>query len=183
MLTDIQLLSAMKAGDEAGLNHLYASFFHALCAFGSRYVKEADVVADIVQEVFIKIWDKRRNFDNIYTVRSFMYVSVRNACLNYNRNNARIHKISLSDILSENLVEDESCWMIEEEVHRRIKNEIDNLPEAMRKVINMTLLDISVSEIADILCLSENTIRNQRVRAREILRSKLGDKMFLLFFF
>lgn len=173
----------MKAEDEEALNHLYTSFFHPLCAFGSRFVKEDDVVADIVQEVFIKVWDKQKDFDSIYSIRSFMYVSVRNACLNYNRNSARIHKISLSDLLSENLMEDESCWMIEEEVHRKIKNEIDNLPEAMRKVIHMTLQEISVSEIASILHLSENTIRNQRVRAREILRSKLGDKIFLLFFF
>lgn len=173
----------MKADNEEGLNHLYASFFHSLCAWGGRFIKEDAVVADIVQEMFIKVWDKRKDFDSIYSLRSFMYVSVRNSCLNYNRDNARVQKILLSDVLSENLIEEESCWMIEDEVHRMIKNEIDHLPEAMRKVIDMTLLDMSISEIANVLHLSENTVRNQRARAREILRSKLGDKIFLLFFF
>ena len=73
--------------------------------------------------------------------------------------------------------------MIEEELHRRIRNEVERLPEAMKKVFNLTLLDMSISEIAEVLEVSENTVRNQRARAREILRARLKDKIFLLFLF
>lgn len=183
MEIETNILSALKAGKEEGLNRLYSSFFHPLCVFGCRFVGEEEVVADVVQEIFIKVWERRKNFDSIYSIRSFMYVSVRNACLNYKRDHLRIQRITLSEVVDEELFDtEESCWVIEEEVHRLIKNEIDRLPEAMKKVIDLTLLDLSIPDIAGVLNLSENTVRNQRVRAREILRSKLGDKLFLLFF-
>jgi RNA polymerase sigma-70 factor (ECF subfamily) len=62
-----------------------------------------------------------------------------------------------------------------------IKNEIDKLPEAMQKVFNLTLMDMSIPEIAIALKVSENTVRNQRARAREILRERLKDWVFLFF--
>ena len=109
-----------------------------------------------------------------------MYISVRNACLNYNRNSTKIAKISLSDNISEINIED-TCLIIEEEVHRLIQNEIDRLPDAMKQIFNLTLAEMSVKEIAQTLHISENTVRNQRTKARKILRNNLKDKIFLLF--
>lgn len=184
-MADIEtsILRDLNKGKEDALKEIYRLFFHALCAFGSRFVKDDAAVADIVQEVFIKVWTRREKFEAIYSLRSFMYLSVRNACLNYNRDRSRVKKVSLNDTVSETLVEEEECFVIEEELHRRIRNEVEQLPEAMRKVFNLTLLDMSITEIAEALDVSENTVRNQRARAREILRGKLKDKIFLLFLF
>jgi RNA polymerase sigma factor, sigma-70 family len=184
-MADIEtsILRDLNKGKEDALKEIYRLFFHALCAFGSRFVKDDAAVADIVQEVFIKVWGRREKFEAIYSLRSFMYLSVRNACLNYNRDRSRVKKVSLNDTVSEALVEEEECFVIEEELHRRIRNEVERLPEAMRKVFNLTLLDMSITEIAEALDVSENTVRNQRARAREILRGKLKDKIFLLFLF
>ena len=184
-MVDIEtsILRDLNKGKEGALKEIYRLFFHALCAFGSRFVKDDAAVADIVQEVFIKVWTRREKFEAIYSLRSFMYLSVRNACLNYNRDRSRVKKVSLNDTVSETFVEEEECFVIEEELHRRIRNEVERLPEAMRKVFNLTLLDMSITEIAEALDVSENTVRNQRARAREILREKLKDKIFLLFLF
>ncbi|WP_018337358.1 MULTISPECIES: RNA polymerase sigma factor [Butyricimonas] len=184
-MVDIEtsILRDLNKGKEGALKEIYRLFFHALCAFGSRFVKDDAAVADIVQEVFIKVWTRREKFEAIYSLRSFMYLSVRNACLNYNRDRSRVKKVSLNDTVSETFVEEEECFVIEEELHRRIRNEVERLPEAMRKVFNLTLLDMSITEIAEALDVSENTVRNQRARAREILRGKLKDKIFLLFLF
>lgn len=176
------IIHLLNVGDESALRHLYESFFHALCAFGNRFLSENEVVADVVQEVFIKVWDRRSDFDTVYSIRSFMYISVRNACLNHKRDNAKIHKIGLNDLYLDSLAEEECCWIVEEEVHRMIRNEIGQLPEGIKKVIELTLLDMSIAKIAEVLKLSENTVRNQRARGKDILRSKLGNKLFLLFF-
>lgn len=79
------LLGDLNEGKEKALEEIYRLYFHALCAFGSRYVQEEAAVADIVEEVFIKVWNRRRDFQALYSLRSFMYLAVRNACLNYNR--------------------------------------------------------------------------------------------------
>ena len=85
-MVDIEsnILQNLNKGKESALKEVYRLFFHALCAFGTRFVKDDAVVADIVQEVFIKVWARRTDFQAIYSLRSFMYLSVRNACLNYN---------------------------------------------------------------------------------------------------
>ena len=183
-MVDIEsdILQNLNKGKESALKEVYRLFFHALCAFGTRFVKDDAVVADIVQEVFIKVWARRTDFQAIYSLRSFMYLSVRNACLNYNRDCARKRKISFNDAESEKFAEErEDVFMIEEDVHRQIRNEVERLPEAMRKVFILTLLDMSIPEIAEALDISENTVRNQRARAREILRARLKDKIFFLF--
>ncbi|MDR1720069.1 MAG: sigma-70 family RNA polymerase sigma factor [Dysgonamonadaceae bacterium] len=177
-LTNIQNL---RSGKESALRELYTAFFQTLCVFGNRFLKDDAAVADIVQEVFIKVWDRRMDFHEAYSLRSFMYVSVRNACLNHLRDQKDMLQISLSDTLTEEFVEAEEIFVIEEEVHRMIRNEIDALPKAMKKVFDLTLMDMSIAEIATVLDLSENTVRNQRARAREILRKRLQDKLFLLF--
>ena len=172
---ELDILQNLNKGKESALKEIYRLFFHALCAFGTRFVKNDAVVADIVQEVFIKVWARRTDFQAIYSLRSFMYLSVRNACLNYNRD-------SFNDSESEKFAEERvDDFMIEEDVHRQIRNEVERLPEAMRKVFNLTLLDMSIPEIAETLDISENTVRNQRARAREILRARLKDKIFFLF--
>ena len=58
---------------------------------------------------------------------------------------------------------------------------MDRLPDSIKRVFNLTLLDMSICEIAQVLKVSENTVRNQRARAREILRERLKDKLLLLF--
>ena len=178
---ELDILQNLNKGKECALKEIYRLFFHALCAFGTRFVKNDAAVVDIVQEVFIKVWARRTDFQSIYSLRSFMYLSVRNACLNYNRDYARVRKISFNDTELETFAEvRENDFMIEEDVHRQIRNEVERLPEAMRKVFNLTLLDMSIPEIAKTLDISENTARNQRARAREILRARLKDKIFFL---
>lgn len=181
MVMDSSLIRELEKGNERALEEIYRLFFYALCSFGERYVKEDAAVADIVQEVFIKVWERRKDFTAIYSLRSFMYLSVRNACLNYNRDCARVKVITFEDVFPDNFMEDEDYFVIEDELHRMIRREIEGLPEAMRKVFNLTLLDMSIGEIARVLDVSENTVRNQRARAREILRDRLKDKIFLFF--
>lgn len=177
----MELLRDLNEGREQALEEIYRLFFHALCAFGTHFVKKEVVVADIVQEIFIKVWARRTDFHSIYSLRSFMYISVRNACLNYNRNSASFPCIPLET--KENmLAEEEEEYVIEEEFYRLIQQEVNKLPDAVRKVFDLTLLDMSVAEIARVLELSENTVRNQRARAREILRKNLKGKLFSFLF-
>ena len=107
-MVDIEsnILQNLNKGKESALKEVYRLFFHALCAFGTRFVKDDAVVADIVQEVFIKVWARRTDFQAIYSLRSFMYLSVRNACLNYNRDRVKERKISFNDAESEKFAEE-----------------------------------------------------------------------------
>lgn len=177
------LLGDLNEGKEKALEEIYRLYFHALCAFGSRYVQEEAAVADIVEEVFIKVWNRRRDFQALYSLRSFMYLAVRNACLNYNRDTGHTMSFELVEGQIMNISEEDENFVIEEEFYRLIRQEIGRLPKSMKRVFDFTLLDMSIPEIARSLGVSENTVRNQRARAREILRERLKDRIFFLLFF
>ena len=80
-MVDIEsnILQNLNKGKESALKEVYRLFFHALCAFGTRFVKDDAVVADIVQEVFIKVWARRT--DSGYLFITFVHVSFCSQCL------------------------------------------------------------------------------------------------------
>ncbi len=174
-----KILEDFSKGKETAMKQLYDFFFSPLCAYGSHFIPNKQIVADIVQEVFIKLWEKRKNFFSIFSLRAFLYTAVRNACLNELRNQKRRGKMVA---ISEITICEEQDYIIEEEVYRMISMEIEQLPPAMREVFELTLLDLNVKDISKTLKISEQTVKNQRVAAKKKLQEKLRNKIFLLFF-
>ncbi len=174
-----KILKDFSQGEETAMQQLYDFFFVPLCAYGSRFITNQQVVADIVQEVFIKLWHKRKSFFSIFSLRTFLYISVRNACLNELRNQKRRgKKVEISELTA---LEDRD-FIVEEEVYRMISMEIEALPPAMKRVFELTLLDLKIKDIAAVLNISENTARNQRAVAKKKLQEKLKNWVFLFFF-
>ncbi len=173
-----KILKEFSEGKESAMQQLYDFFFVPLCAYGSRFIPNQQTVADIVQEVFIKMWDRRKDFYSIFSLRTFLYTSVRNGCLNELRNQKRRgQKVEITEITA---FEDRNL-IIEEEVFRMISMEIAALPPAMRGVFELGLLDLKVKEIAEILNISEQTVKNQRATAKKKLQERLQNWMFLFF--
>jgi RNA polymerase sigma factor (sigma-70 family) len=71
-----------EAIDRKTFEQLYHNYYSALCAFGYRYIKDSEVVEDLIQEVFVVFWEKKSGFNNLNSIKSFLYTSVRNKCLN-----------------------------------------------------------------------------------------------------
>ena len=71
---ELDILQNLNKGKECALKEIYRLFFHALCAFGTRFVKNDAAVVDIVQEVFIKVWVSKNRFP-IYLFITFIHVS------------------------------------------------------------------------------------------------------------
>ncbi len=173
-----KIITDFSRGKESAMQQLYDIFFVSLCAYGSRFIPNQQVVADIVQEVFIKLWDKRKNFFSIFSLRAFLYTSVRNGCLNELRNQKRRgQKIEITETAA---VENRD-YIIEEEVYRMISMEITALPPGMRQVFELSLFELKIKEIAQILNVSEHTVKNQKAAAKKKLQKKLQDWVFLYF--
>lgn len=172
-----KILREFREGKESALKQLYDLFFTPLCMYAYRFIAEDAAVLDIVQETFIKLWDRRDKFYSHYSLRAFLYISARNACLNELRAIKKQEKV----LLSENIEDERNDFIIEEEVFRLVTAEVEALPHKMREVFELTLLDLSVKDIAERLKISENTVRNQRVEARKRLQLRLKDWIFVFF--
>jgi RNA polymerase sigma-70 factor (ECF subfamily) len=171
------IVSFRKGGPEA-LQTLLKQYYNPLCLFADRLLTDKAAAEDIVGEAFIKLWNKRANFESLQNIKAFMYITVRNACLNHLKQAKRdsLSKKQMAYLTGEKeeFVLNE---MIRAEVLKEIMNEVNNLPEQCGKVLRLGYLEgFKNQEIADMLNISVHTVKNQKARAIQLLKTRLRNR-------
>lgn len=174
------LLKNFRSGDETAFKRMYDQHFDVLYLFGLKYIPNQDVVEDIIQDAFVKVWEKRQFFFHEAPLKAFLYKTVRNACLNFldhqkARNN---YEQSVKDELFSQEFFLHS--VIEEEVNSTITEAVNQLPESARLIYLLSLNGLKNAEIAEDLEVSVNTVKTQKQRATKFLRSKLKNLFSIL---
>lgn len=162
----------------------FASFFdlhfNAVCYFAERLIKDRLIAEDIVEETFLKLWDKRMEFENTYRMKAFLYITTKNSCINYIRQQKKESQ-SHAEILY--LAEKRESFalneMIRAEVLNVLSNELNSLPTQCRTILKMYVNGMKNHEIAEKLDLSVNTVRNQKARGLQLLRNSLEGNYML----
>lgn len=168
--------------DEVTFEKLFRSHFKGLTWFAVRYVKDIETAREIVQDVFINLWEKRNTIDPTRPVKSYLASSVYNKSLNYIRDNKKFDR----DILAfENLYPDASYEqtdrLITAELDEKIKEAINELPEKCREVFVMSRFqNLKYLEIADKLQISVKTVETQMSKALQHMREKLTEYLTIL---
>ncbi len=165
--TTIQLLAK---GDKRAYAAVFREFYGSLVLYACRFIEDRDAAEDIVQGFFCRLWEGRRHLADIKFFKSYFYSSVRHSCLNYLRDR---HVVSL-DGLEIQKEEDFRVEMMEEEIYRELHAAIKTLPEKCRKIFLMKLEGKKNLEIAGMLDITEETVRSQLRRGRELLQKKLS---------
>ncbi len=151
---------------------LYEQFHVPLFRFAESYVCCPGIAEDIVQDVFIKLWENNK-LKISKSLRAYLFFMTRNASLNY------LRKIQIEDkkklILMEAQVLSESIEInMDEEISERIKTAIKELPEQCQKVYSLSLYGgLKYAEIAEEMGISINSVKTQMRRAKQQMRSKL----------
>lgn len=175
------IVEDLQEGDERAFRTLFEEFYASLCLFATRYLGDREEAADVVQETFLKYWNKHTDFDDYRKIKSFLYVVVRHACLNLLRDR------ELRSRIPEEWIEDSEQefrnQVMEEEVHRIFNHAIDKLPLQMRMVINLSLDGLKNSEIAEKMNLSEGTVHAYKKEAYKKLRISLKVTIIYCLFF
>jgi len=174
----IQLL---KKGNRQAFRKIFDQYHDALCSFGYRYIPDISEIEDLIQEVFISLWEKRKDFNHINAIKSFLYTSVRNKCLNnlkhklvrQNHESALIYELESDHSFSNHIIEEESF--------NRLYSEISHLPESAQKIMLLVLKGLKNREIAAELGISENTVKTQKKISYSKLKTKLGPGLMAIF--
>lgn len=170
----------IQNGSVSDFKILYEKFYPTLCVFAYKYLKNQMLAEDVVQNTFIKYWERRGNFDNIYKVKSFFYVTVKNECLNLIRDHKTDNSIILDDVESLDFF---GQTLIEEESFRIFYLAVKALPKQCYKIINLALEGKKNSEIAEELGISEGTVHKQKKISYKKLRLLLKDNYHLISLF
>lgn len=164
---------------------IFDEYYHSLCFYANKYVKDTDTVKDLVQDVFVLIWERKMTFPTDLALKSFLYTSVYNSCINYLKS-TRIHEKHHERIRQESDETDNSNYLldrIENEVMYELLSAIEHLPEECRKVFKLSYLEgKNIQEVADTLQISSHTVKSQRARAKQLLKERLKDLYPLLIY-
>lgn len=176
------LLSLIKNGDKQGLEKLFDKFYRPLVMYAYKFTARKEDAEDIVQEVFIKLWETK-NYLNVNTsLRYYMYQSVKNSCLNWLKNKPKINTETIENTLEINdeTMLDENDW---NEYVDDVYKKIDDLPVRTKEIFKSVILENKkYKETADDLGVSVNTVKTALSRALDTLRNGMKKGVNQLFF-
>ncbi len=170
---------SLKDGDEESYRELFLSYYKPLTAFAVKFVSDRENAKDIVQSVFIKLYEKRDSILVEGNMKAYLYSAVSNACVNYlKKESVRSgHQIAYMHMQSDVFFHD-ALEQTEEEL--RIHDAINALPSQCRRIFTMSRLEEKKNqEIADELSISIRTVETQISNALRTLRRTL--RSILLF--
>jgi RNA polymerase sigma factor (sigma-70 family) len=179
--TDTDLVKAFAAGDPSAEKQLFLQYFKPLCAYGERIVDNLQQAEDIATEIFLKLFDRKEHFSTIETIRAFLFRSVRNACIKFisrEQNRLRIRRIIATQLVTE---EDAGTELDHERARAQALHEIylemEHLPRKCGEIFKMLFIDQKTTEeVAHHFDIHVQTVRSQKARAIQLLRSALRDK-------
>ena len=158
-----------------------------LIFYASKYV-DSDTAEDLVHDIFIKIWQKKEAYSVEDGLKTYLFRSVQNACIDYLKHKSI--EMTYADEVARRLKIEEICYYsrsdaeeLEKERLDSVYREIAKLPDRCRKVFTLAYLEGKKSaEIAGMLNISQRTVEAQLYKGLKIIRDALALLALALFF-
>ena len=170
-------IDTLRAWDESSVSMLYAHFFRSLVVYAAQIIGD-DEAEDIVQEVFSILWERRPEFSSENQLSTYLYRSVRNAAISWQRHETVRERFRNAAVGQANSnvseTDDREEKLRKEEVYRQLMLCIDELPPRQREIFLKCMEGKKNSEIAEQLHISAETVKVQKRRAVRSLRGKLS---------
>ena len=174
----------MKSGDEKSLSEIFTLYYTDLYKYGIKIFDLPDLVKDSIQDVFVRVWEKRDTIGDVQNPKAYLISSVRRKLF--------ANRETRSDEISDELLKKEgkqnfsfsTTEFIEiEEISQQIRNSlvmaINNLPERQRELVFLRFYyNLKYLEIAKIMEVNEQTVRNMMQRTLSNLRAKIDRNLW-----
>ncbi len=170
-------MKLLLSDPEQLIKHLFDEHFHHLVLSAMRYINEYAKAEDIVQDVYVKVWQNIDDLKHIDDLKAYLFKAVKNSCLNYIRHlkvkqrfiigSADMH-LSVEKSAEEN--------KIDEETLNCIHKAISKLPDHWREAFVLSKYDnLKYHEIAQKLNISQKTVEKYLSKSLQFLRNELKD--------
>ncbi len=176
--TDASLLILIRNGDISAFEKIFNIYYPVLCIYAKKIVGDLDEARDIVQDVFVKVYNDRDNLAIDTSIKSYLYKAVHNASLNRIKQ-IKIHRHHHEYIKNQAPFSEDHDTMIKAELEEKIWQIIQSLPDKCRKIFEMNRFEGKKNkEIAETLGISIRTVETQISKALKILREHLLSSLF-----
>jgi len=180
--TDKELVIQIRNGDITAFDKIYKKYSNRLYLFVFGIIKSQKDAEDIIQEVFIKIWDKKDKINEHLSFQSFLFTIAHNTTISLIRKKVKetdfvAHIKSIQNPVKTTSDESEIEY---KELKNRLENTIKKLPERQQQVYKLSRKEeLSYSEIAEKLNISVNTVENHMVKALKFVRENMASASYL----
>ncbi len=168
------------------LESMFRLFYPVLASFCKKYVKDEEAVRDIIQDIFLNVWDHRSNIDFSVPLHSYLLRLAHNSCINYLQRQ-KVEKKYLENAAMQ-LMEMETQYdsffeqLAADIMQEHIEQVVENLPEQCRIIFRKSRFEgLSHNEIAQALNISVRTVETQIYRALKILKKALNNLSGIIF--
>lgn len=170
-------------------DYLYRKYFRRLYLFAITIVKDSCTAEDIVQDSFIKVWQGREHID-AKTFKSYLFTSVRNRCLNHQRDlflkRQKVNELSelayFEEIYRIDFIRDKPYTVFEQELKMQIEGVLATLKPDCRKVFELSRYEgLKNREIAEKLGVSIKTVERHISKAIQVLKEHFSNQVTMLF--
>ena len=184
----------MKAKlDNKSFEETYISYYSRMSRFAQSYAISEEDAENIVQDIFIDIWEKKLDLTKISNVGGYLFLSLKNKCIDYIRHK-KIENRTISELKKENeillklsldsLEALDEKTLTEPDIETLIQHAIDKLPEKCKEIFVMNKLQGKKQKvIASELNISINTVESQMSIAYKKLKEELKDYFHVFIFF
>lgn len=177
-LNTVLLFKEIQDGNKTAFDELFFLYYDKLVSFAKQYTKQQESAEEITSELFVKLWLKRNELAKIIKPEVYLYVSIKNACLNLIRSERKRHLLFTS-WPDEQLFKEPSDKNAEEmddrELVRLLNLAVMDLPEQRRLIFRLIKEQgLKSNVVAEILGISVRTVENQLYKALKTLANSIS---------
>jgi len=169
---DKQILYRVTQGDEAAFSMLYTHFRSPALKFCTTLLKDEEEAENVTQDVFAKIWDRRIHIKPEHSFQAYLFVSLRNQIFDQFKKFEKDQHLRQQYVDRMRFLNDDDGDDKEAQI-RFLLGAVELLSERRKQILKLSIEEgKSYKEIANFMDISTNTVKNQLIKAKEILRSK-----------
>ena len=181
-----EILKGIQSGDQKSFGYLIQLYFNQVTLYAHSIVSDSELAKEIVQDVFLKIWDLRTSLEIKSSLKAYIYQVTHNLCIDHLRknitNNKKLKVISYDDLemrVDIYELEDQDSFfdkLFSAQMEDAIRHAIEELPQQCREVFMLCRYEqLSYPQISERLNISLSTTKTQMVRAMQKLKESLKE--------
>lgn len=178
--TDIEIIEGIRLGNRKAFEHLFHLYYTPLKSYARFILKNPSTAEEMVQELFLKLWETHSTIKISTSLKAYLFRAVHNQCINYIKSarvNLRLSEEAIKEmnyhanIALQNFSEEQLEMLATAELETHLDGVIEQLPPQCREIFLLNRhQDLSYSQIAQKMGITNNTVKTQIMRALDRLR-------------
>lgn len=181
--SDVELLNEITLGNHDAFKLLYRRYWEEMFVTATNALRNKEEAADVIQDVFLSLWNRRNELDIRGSVAAYLHTSVRYKCIHYIEKNItrRDYLVHLADVAVSFYHPNAEINLQLKELEQAIKSSIAKMPPKMQKVYKLSRQEhLSYKEISNSMSISVETVKKHIQHALYLIRKDLPPSVLMM---